>query len=319
MHPQQNPSAQLRSLAAAQSGLVTAAQAQLLGLGNQSIRRLVAQHHWVLLNHGVYDSRPGTDSLEKAAWAAALQAGEPCAIGGEVALNLLGLHRPTQRAVVWVPADRRPRSSGPVVMRRDKIGRLERRQGLLPRIRADDAVIDIAERLGTEDAVALISEAVRRRVVTLRSLTGSIDDRSRVRNRKLLLALLADLGGIESTLEYVYRRDIERAHGLPRASRQTSVSTGTRSDVLYEEFALLVELDGRAGHLDADSAFRDLRRDNAHAQRHLVTLRYGSSDVRGRPCEVARQVFEVLRLHGWAGTITGCPRCRRRLATELRA
>jgi len=288
----------------------------MLGLGNQSVRRLLAQGHWTRLSHGVYDSRPGSESIEKTAWAAALEAGEPCAIGGDVALRLYGLERSTAGVIVWVPADRRPRSSGSVVMRRDKIGRLDRRRGLLPRIDPNDAVVDVAQYLPADNAIAVISEAVRRRLVTLNSLVATVEGRSRVRNRTLLLDLLADLGGIESTLEYAYRRDVERAHGLPRARRQVRMSPGTRSDVLYDEYALLVELDGRAGHSDPYSAFRDLRRDNVHALSHLVTLRYGSQDVRERPCEVAIQVSQVLRLHGWPGNLTGCPRCRRRLAAE---
>ncbi len=197
-------------------------------------------------------------------------------------------------------------------MRRDKIGRLARRRGLLPRIRAEDAVLDVAERLSTEDAVGLISEAVRRRLVTLGSLRATVAGRSRVRNRKLLLALIDDLEGIESTLEYVYRRDVERAHGLPGARRQKSVSRGTRTDALYDEYRVLIELDGRAGHISSASAFRDLRRDNAHAQGEWLTLRYGAGDVRGRPCDVALQAGAVLQTRGWRGTLRPCPACRGR-------
>lgn len=310
MHKRRDPDRRLRDLAAAQCGLLSCEQAAALGLGYQSVRRLVRQEHWHRVSEGVYDLRPGVESAEKAIWAAALRAGEPSAVGGEAALFLHGLDRRPDRIIIWVPDDRRPRSDPAVTIRRDKIGRLSRRRGLLPRIRAEDAVIDVAERLRTEDAVGLISEAVRRRVVTLRSLRSTVTGRSRVRNRKLLLALLDDLEGIESTLEYVYRRDVERAHGLPRGRRQKSASIGTRTDVLYEEYALLVELDGKAGHIDFNSAFRDLHRDNAHAQRHLTTVRYGSADVRGRPCEVARQAASILRSHGWQGVMKTCPACR---------
>jgi len=315
MHPRRDVDVRLRRLAAAQAGLISSAQGRIFGLGEESVRRLVRQGHWSRVSEGVYDLRPGAESTEKAIWAAALRAGDPCAVGGEAALRLYGLDRPLEQIVVWVPDDRRPRSDPAVAMRRDRIGRLARRRGLLPRIRAEDAVIDVAERLGAEEAVGLISEAVRRRLVTLGSLRATISDRSRVRNRKLLLALVDDLDGIESTLEYVYRRDVERAHGLPRARRQKSVSRGTRTDVLYDEYAVLIELDGKVGHLDSASAFRDLRRDNAHAQREWLTLRYGAGDVRGRPCEVAMQAAAVLQSRGWPGTLKPCPACRGRLAS----
>ncbi len=130
-----------------------------------------------------------------------------------------------------------------------------------------------------------------------------------MRHRALFEDLLNDLVGVESTLEYVYRRDVERTHGLPKGARQKSLSAGTRSDVLYDEQAVIVELDGRFGHVDANSAFRDLHRDNAHAQRKMVTLRYGSADVRGKPCDVARQVSATLRDRGWLGSPVPCPRC----------
>lgn len=316
MHKRKDPDANLRDLAAEQAGLISAEQAALLGLGRESVRRMVRQGHWARVSKGVYDTRPGVVEPTKRIWAAALRAGDPCAVGGEAALLLYGLDRRVDRVVIWTPGARHARSDLDVAVRRDRIGRLDRKRGLLPRIRAEDAVIDVAEHLGLEDAVGLISEAVRLRVVTLRSLRSTVEGRARVRNRKVLLALIDDLEGIESTLEYVYRRDVERAHGLPKGRRQKSASRGTRTDVAYDEYALLVELDGKAGHIDFDSAFRDLHRDNAHALDTWTTLRYGSVDVRALACEVAGQVSTVLRRRGWDGVLMPCPACRRRWEAE---
>jgi len=157
--------------------------------------------------------------------------------------------------------------------------------------------------------VGLLSDAVRSRLTSPRAVGAVIKTRARVRGRRRIEAVLADLDGIESTLEYVYRRDVERAHGLPAARRQASVSAGTRSDGFYEAYGVVIELDGRAFHQNPDAAFRDLARDNAHAALNLITLRYGSADVRGRPCAVARQVAAVLKSRGWTGTPLRCPRC----------
>ena len=125
---------------------------------------------------------------------------------------------------------------------------------------------------------------------------------------------LGDLDGVESTLEFAYRRDVERAHGCCHPARQVSVTEGTRSDGVYEEFGVVIELDGRVGHDGVVQTFRDLERDNAHAELNLITLRYGSSDIRGKPCEVAAQVAAVLRSRGWTGEYDGCPRCRASLS-----
>ena len=109
----------------------------------------------------------------------------------------------------------------------------------------------------------------------------------------------------------LYARDIERAHGLPRGSRQ-AVSRGRQylRDVDYEAFGVLVELDGRLGHTGM-GRFRDMWRDNSATIESRVTLRYGSVDLYRRPCEVALQVASVLTRRGWIGSPVRCDRCRR--------
>jgi hypothetical protein len=300
----------LRGLIEAQSGMLRADQALKLGLGYPGIRRLVDQGHWIRLENGLFDSAPLLGGFEKRAWTAYLAAGEGAALGGEAALRLHGLERQVNQIEMWVPPDRQPDSLPGIRMRRDGVGRLSGRAGLLSRIRAVDALVDVGQRLPTEQLVGLLTDALRQRVATLRVLGQTLEARSRVRDRKRFELILGDLAGIESPLEYAYRRDVERAHGLPDPSRQASVTRGTRSDVYYDEFALIIELDGRVGHVDGSSSFRDLKRDNVHAGLKLTTFRYGSADVRGKPCEVAAQVAHALLDRGWAGPYTGCPRCR---------
>jgi very-short-patch-repair endonuclease len=169
-------------------------------------------------------------------------------------------------------------------------------------------LVDIGQHLPTEELVALIAEAMRTGRTTLAQLSAVLDERPRVHRRRLFAELVGDMSGIESTLEYAYRRDIERAHQLPKAKRAISVSARTRSDVLYDAYGVLVELDGRVGHVDG--AFRDLRRDNVHATSGFLTLRYGSADVRGKPCQVAWQVGAALASRGWPGPFVRCPLCR---------
>lgn len=271
---------------------------------------MVGDGHWHRTAQGLYDTAPGHDRLEKRIWAAALSVGEPYAIGGEAALFLHGLSRQVGQVQAWVPNDRRPRSGARAVVRRDKIGRIDRATGSPRLISIEDALIDVGQKLSTEGLVQVLTDALRLRLTTIPRLRGSLGRRRRVRARARFREILDDLDGIESTLEWVFRRDVERAHRLPTGRRQASITVGTRTDVLYEESGVLVELDGRAGHEDAASAFRDLRRDNVHAVRSFPTLRYGSADVRGRPCEVARQLWLALSRHGWTEPFHPCPRCR---------
>lgn len=114
-----------------------------------------------------------------------------------------------------------------------------------------------------------------------------------------------------AVVELAYLRDVERAHGLPRGRRNRyRGNLRYRTDVDYDAYALLVELDGRLGH-EGGGRFRDYRRDNAFALQALTTLRYGWFDVAELSCEVTNQVSTILRARGWSDLPTRCRRCRR--------
>lgn len=152
--------------------------------------------------------------------------------------------------------------------------------------------------------------AVQARKTTVPRLRLALQRRSRLKHRGLLTTLLGDVAqGAETPLEVAYLRDVERAHGLPRADRQqvSSRSPDIR-DVYYDAYSTVVELDGRLGH-EGMGRFRDLRRDNLAALSGAVPLRYGSVDVYGEPCSVAFQLSEVLIRRGWDDLPQRCPNC----------
>jgi very-short-patch-repair endonuclease len=115
-------------------------------------------------------------------------------------------------------------------------------------------------------------------------------------------------------------RDVENAHGLPKAKRQARRVSGQSRlprprylDNLYQGFGLVVELDGRADHLVEDR-WSDIRRDNANARSGVMTLRYNWADVTRRPCDVAADVASALRIRGWGAAPRCCgPCCSARL------
>jgi hypothetical protein len=81
-------------------------------------------------------------------------------------------------------------------------------------------------------------------------------------------------------------------------------------DVVIDEWALHIELDGRLGHDRAREVWRDMRRDNASQVRGIAHLRYGWADIIDRPCAVAEEQARVLRQQGWPGRFVPCRACR---------
>ena len=148
------------------------------------------------------------------------------------------------------------------------------------------------------------------RLTTPDRLRRAAADRHFLRHRRLLEDLLVDVAiGVRSPLKLRYLRKVERPHQLPEAGRQIR-RRGSEVDVYYEEFDLLVELDGRLGHADM-GRFRDMRRDNRATTDGLATLRYGHTDVFGLPCEVAFEVGANLVRRGWHTGPVRCDNCRR--------
>ncbi|WBQ02646.1 hypothetical protein [Kribbella sp. CA-293567] len=106
---------------------------------------------------------------------------------------------------------------------------------------------------------------------------------------------------------------------MPVGERQVRVVTVGSSDgsarrvvhrdVEYPPYGLIVELDGRLGHADALSRWRDMSRDNAAAISGKPTLRFGYQLV-SRPCETTTQVVAALHHLGWTGSPRPCaPTC----------
>lgn len=184
-----------------------------------------------------------------------------------------------------------------------------------PCTRIEDTVLDLAESSRTiDEAYGWVYRAAGKWLITAAQLREAMSERSRMRWRAELLAVLNAVdGGVRSNLEHRYVRDVERPHGLPMAVRQARVIRYGKAcylDNLYETYLVCVELDGVEAH-PRHERWRDFRRDNAGAADGIITLRYGWSDVTRSSCAVAGQVAAVLRQRGWGGTSHPCgPSCR---------
>ena len=143
-------------------------------------------------------------------------------------------------------------------------------------------ILDLAAKVPTDLLLTMLSEAIGRQGVRPAEILEALAEVQRHPQRRLLEEVLAQVSdGVRSPLERRYRQQVERAHGLPTARRQQSPIGAGDADAWYDDFGLLVELDGKAFH-EGQQQFRDLERDNRHALVALTTLRYGWDGLSGR-------------------------------------
>ena len=305
------------ALADVQSGIVSRQQLVGLGLTPTEAKANLITGRWRRMLPGVYATFTGPVDAIGRSWAAVLYAGSGAAVAGRAALWLWSLvNEPPDLLTIAVPETRRVRGQPGV--------RVERRRGLNiaaapslrhpsavpPRLRLEEALLDVTSVSTESAALDLLLRATQRRLTTAPRLRRSIEQRSRLRWRDVLIEALTDVDeGIASPLETRYCHDVERRHRLPAGVRNRPEvrADGRRRyrDVRYRDWQVIVELDGREAH-PKDQAFRDLRRDNDSTVEGDMTLRYGWRDVVGDPCAVAAQVAVVLTLGGWTGRPRAC-------------
>lgn len=264
----------------------------------------------------MYVDFSGPVPWETRVWAAWLAYGPEAALGGETALRRYGLDGNWGDAIrLEVPHHRRVCGQAGIVLNRSRdfdarvLGSREP-----PMVRLEVAVLTVASRrTKADEAVALVLDSCRQRRTTPHRLLTELDRLPHLPRRRVLIQILRDaVGGVESFLELTYLRRVERAHGLPTGARQVRCSDANGvvyRDIEYVDYGLIVELDGRAGHEDARSRWRDMTRDNAALMSAKPTLRFGYQLVHD-PCAAATQVAGVLRARGWPATPSPCsPTC----------
>jgi very-short-patch-repair endonuclease len=289
-----------------------------------AIDSLLRSRRWQMLYRGVYAAYTGPPAREATLWAAVLRCGPSAALSHFTAAELDGLSDRQGEAIhVTIPGHLRVSPSELefsggrrriVVHRSARCDEAKHPARTPPRIRTEETVLDLVDLADTFDvAFGWLSTACGRRLVTVSQLSHAAAGRAKLRWRSDVEVALGEISeGVMSNLERGFLRLVERPHRLPKPRRQAKLRQGQRSaylDNLYEEFGVAVELDGLGAH-PAESRWRDIHRDNYFAGSGIVTLRYSWADVIGRPCDVAREIAQVLRQRGWTGTVRSCgPGC----------
>lgn len=292
------------ALLEAQAGMISRDQLLRSGVSQRSVERMLAGGWLTRYARGVY-TREGSPTWLAKAWAGVLLGGDGAVLGGESAAYLHELTR-VEPDVITVHTARQLRPAPGYLFVRG----LRQSTGEPPRLSYAETVLDLCAEAAEDDLAALLADAISGRRTTEKHLLRELARRSRVPRRALLRVMLGDVAsGAHSALERRYLVDVERAHCLPTAIRQTHAHADHRNDCWYEEFGLLVELDGALNHTGS-AAFRDRHRDNDHELLALTTLRFGWSDVAGvAACQTARYVADALTSRGWAGPFMTCRHC----------
>jgi very-short-patch-repair endonuclease len=281
------------------------------------LRRRLRRRDWTPVFPGVYYIHRAAPPQSARDVAALLYAGDDAAWCHETAARSWGLipARGTLVSHVLVPWPRRVRRQ-PGLRVHSSLSASERLVPHLspPRVTAAHATLDRADDCTSLDgALALVAHACQTGQVSVVEIEAALASRSVRWGAQLRRAITTVLAGSDSLLEVRYVRDVEGRHGLPRSTRQRRTGEDI-SDCAYEDFGVLIELDGRL-HLLTGRRWRDMAKDNRATLRGEATLRYSWYDVDTRACQVAVQVLSLLRLRGYDGSShpcgPGCPVPRR--------
>ena len=308
----------LEALLVDQSGVISRRQVIGLGLTATDINRNLRRRHWALVHPGVYVNHTGPLTWHQRAWAGVLFSW-PAALSHDSAVRAGDGpgRRARDESTIHIAVDRHRSLVAPPGVRLHRMtgfGQRVRWNLGPPRIRYEDALLDIAADTGSDlDALGILADACGSRRTTAWRLVTTLGDRRRIARRDWLDSVLRDIAeGTCSVLEHGYLTRVERPHGLPRGRRQRpAVSTRGRvfRDVDYKQFGLIVELDGRAFHKSVADRDRDLDRDLDAAVERRETVRIGYGQVFDRGCSTAWRIGSILLDRGWRGSPTNCRLC----------
>jgi hypothetical protein len=302
-----------------QSGVLSRSQALSHGMSVDQIRSRLASGVWRATElAGVYLTFTGPTSDLARCWVALLYAGDGAVLCRDSAAWSWRLRDELVSPVhVLLPPSRRVVSKMPLVAIHYSIHHVTRCHPAHdpPVTRLEDTVldsVDFAER--PAEVIDVVTRACQRRLTSPARLSANAVMRKKLGHRELLTDVLCEvMTGVQSALERVYLRDVERAHGLPRGERNAAEGDAARRryrDVRYRKYGLIVELDGKAAH-PVELRDRDDLRDNEVVEvEGSATLRYGWTAVSDRACETAAQVSRLLHSGGWRGPALPCgPGC----------
>ena len=247
-----------------QSGVISRRQALSTGMQQHDIRRLLRRNEWARVHHGVYVDYTGPLTWPQEAWAAVLYAAPAALCLGSALRAADGPGRSMRDEAVPIHvaiARQRAMLTEPEGVRIHHVAQFDER--VLwnvgpPRLRYEDAALDVACAATSEpDAIAVLADCCQSRRTTARRLLHTLNSRLRVRRRRWLQDVLADIAdgtcSVPSTDISIAWSDPTACpgpcarNGMPRQLASITATRSTADDSLSSSTAacsMTPQLDG---------------------------------------------------------------------------
>jgi len=286
----------IAATAARQQGVISREQLERIGLSRHEIGERIAAGRLHRLHRGVY--AVGHPEISRAGryLAAVLFAGEGAVLSHRSAADLWELRASKEDETdVTVPSDRR--GDATVRIHRDALDPPETmtRRGIRV-TKPLRTILDLASCVEEIEVERAIGQAVYRKLTTTALLAEAVQQRPGQRGTKRLRDALIHLGeapGLtRSELEERFLRFL-RKHRLPMPELNERIE-GFEVDCVWRDRRLIVELDGRDGHLQLPAFESDRARDAALLAAGWPVMRVTSRRMRHDGMRLAGELRAIL-------------------------
>jgi uncharacterized protein DUF559 len=308
----------LHELLADHDGVVSTSEV-LKYMTEDQLRWQISCGRWQKPTRGVVVTQSGPLTYRQALRAALLRAGPRAALAGLTAARLDGFKgfddkRSFAESPIHLlaPAGYKRRTPPPGLVVVTHYARTLTEEDVHPfrrprRTRVARSLIDAAAWMPTErGAMAVLAAGVEQRLVRAKDLSQVVDRMGALHRRKLIRETIGDVaGGSQALSELDFTRQVIRAFRLPEPSRQAARrdAKGRRrwTDVTWDNYKIVVEIDGAQHAEDPLQRWDDMERDIDLGLDGYLTLRFPAWLVRTNPEYVAGKILEALRRAGYRG------------------
>jgi hypothetical protein len=295
----------VRRLAGRQYGLFTVAQVLALGGTREATRQRRRRGLWEAVADGVYELPGAPHTWRYRLQLALLVAGPGAAVSHEAAAALLGLPGfPEGPVEILAPHGRKNHRLPGVRFHESRALPAEHVRILdgLAVTTIERTLFDLCGRITEKRADRAIENSLARRLTTPERLWATWADLAAPSRpgthvtRKLLLKRGPGYVARESDLEIRFSELLD-AHGIAQPAWQVELGDDDfigRVDCLFRRARLVVELDGRIGHVGPLDEARDAERDKRLRALGFRVRRFRWEDVVLRPRWVLAELFREL-------------------------